>query len=112
MDISNITTEELMKEIETRSEKEKKDGYFNVIGTIGIDAGVDFVETFTKINSYNDLPDISAMRLRARFNSHRYYEFFYFKTNSFEVLKKNLNKDNEQFANWIRETESIKFIDL
>jgi hypothetical protein len=112
MDLTKLSTADILAELEKRSEVTKSDESVLVFGTIGIDAGSNFVEIFKEIKTEKDLDFINQVSLRARFNSHRYYQGFYFKTTEFEKLEKNLNDNNEQFANWIRETNSVKYTKL
>ena len=112
MDISKLSTKEILEELEKRSAtKEVKDNVL-VFGTIGNDAGTNFVEVFKEIKTPNDLDFINQASLRARYNSHRQYKGFYFKTNEFKKLEKSLDEDNESFANWIRENNSVKYTRL
>lgn len=83
-----------------------------VFGTIGIDGGKYFVEVFKEIHKEYDLNFLSSISLRARINAHRNYQGFYFKTNDFVKLKKHFDEDNESFANWVKETESVKYVEL
>ena len=112
MDLTKLSTAEILAELEKRSEVKKNDEAVLVFGTIGIVDGTNFVEMFKKIKTKKDLNNLQQISLRARFNPHRHYQGFYFKTTEFDKLEKNLNDNNEEFANWIRETKSIKFIRL
>ena len=55
---------------------------------------------------------MQGLKLRARFNSHRHYKGFYFKTDCFDTLNEKCTKDNENFSAWIRETKGVKFVEL
>jgi len=116
MDITKLSTEELLEELrkrnETQTETDDDKNTVLVFGTIGIDQGHNFVEIFKKIEKPTDLDFLQQVSLRARFNSHRFYTGFYFKTDKFEELNKNLNDNNEDFADWIRENKKVKFIGL
>jgi hypothetical protein len=118
MNISDFTTDELLDELNKRSgeneieTKEDNSESVLVFGSIGNDAGKYFVEVFEKITSPDDLAFMKPYSIRVRFNSHRRYKGFYFKTDQFDKLKKSLDEDNEKFANWVKETNSIKFIEL
>ena len=103
-----ITIEELLEQVQSISEVEP----VLVFGTIGNDSGTNFIEVFEKIKSPNDLHFLQAIKLRARFNSHRYYQGFYFKTDKFDELKEQLEENNEEFADWVRNCKSIKFMKL
>ena len=106
--MEEITIEELLEQVQSISEVEP----VLVFGTIGNDSGTNFIEVFEKIKSPNDLHFLQAIKLRARFNSHRYYQGFYFKTDRFDELKEQLEENNEEFADWVRNCKSIKFMRL
>jgi len=112
MDLSNLSTEEILTELEKRSTTKEVKNNVLVFGTIGNDAGSHFVEVFKEIKEPNDLDFINQVALRARFNSHRQYQGFYFKTDKFKELEQNLNKDNKSFANWVKENNSVKYTRL
>jgi len=112
MDLTKLTTEELLEELKRRSETKDKNKTVLVFGTIGIDGGSNFVEVFKEIKTEKDLNFLTQVSLRSRFNPHRYYQGFYFKTNEFGELEKNLKKDNEKFADWVRGCSSVKYIRL
>lgn len=112
MDLTKLPTADILAELEKRSGVDKSDEAVLVFGTIGIDGGSNFVELFKKIKTAKDLDFIDQVSLRARFNGHRHYQGFYFKTTEFEQLEKNLKEDNEQFADWIRQAKSVKYTRL
>ena len=37
---------------------------------------------------------------------------FFFKTEDFETLQESLQKDNEKFAQWVLDTESVNYMDV
>ncbi len=78
------------------------------MGLLGNDCGNNYVEGFFKVETEKDLPRMRAMTMRARFNSHRNMRMFYFKTGEFESLHKIFMDDNEDFADWVVESKSIK----
>lgn len=53
--------------------------------------------------------DVFLSKMRARMNSHRFYRFFYFKTNkeNFEQLEKFLERDEKSFIEWLKSTDSV-----
>lgn len=110
MDLSELKTSEILAELEKRSEIKKDESAILAIGTIGLDGRTNFVEVFKEVRTEKDLDFIRNAKLRSRFNTHRFYQIFYFKTTNFKKLEENLNDNNERFANWVREVESIKFI--
>lgn len=112
MDISKMTTEEILAELNKRETVIKTDDAVLVFGSIGNDSGTDFVEVFKKIKTPDDLVFLHNYSLRVRFNSHRDYKGFYFKTTKFEALEKNLNGNNEEFAKWVRQNEHIEYMEL
>lgn len=112
MELRKIPTLELLAELKARQEKPEESNMVLVFGTICSDGGRDFVEMFKEIKTEKDLTFMQGLSLRARFNSHRNYRGFYFKTDVFEKLNKRLNEDNAGFAEWIKETGSVKFIGL
>lgn len=112
MDLTKLSIDAILAELEKRSEVTKSDKSVLVFGTIGIDAGSNFVEMFKEIKTEKDFDFINQVSLRVRFNSHRHYQGFYFKTTEFEKLEKNLNDNNENFANWIIQNNSVKYIKL
>lgn len=114
MNITKISTKTLREELEKRIEQIEKtnDEFVLVFGSIGNDSGTPFVEIFKEIKFESDLDFLQTYSLRTRFNTHRDYKGFYFKTNKFKQLKQSLNANNEQFANWILSTNSIKFCKL
>jgi len=79
-----------------------------VMGMLGNESGNNYVEGFFKVETKKDIPDMTKLRLRARFNSHRDVRMFYFKTDEFESLHKNFMDDNEDFADWVVESKNIK----
>jgi hypothetical protein len=112
MNLTELSTAEILAELEKRSVVVNNKDAVLVFGTIGIDGDSSFIEVFKEIKIAEDLHFITQASLRARLNSHRYYQGFYFKTTDFAKLEKNLNNDNKAFAKWVRETKSIKFIGL
>jgi hypothetical protein len=78
------------------------------VGVLGNDAGTNFVEGFFKVESKEDLPNMFTLGLRARFNLHRNMRIFYFKTDEFKKLHKRFMNGNEDFADWVVDTKSIK----
>jgi hypothetical protein len=78
------------------------------MGVLGNDAGTNFVEGFFKVESKEDLPNMFTLGLRARFNSPRKMKMFYFKTDEFEKLHERFMNGNEDFADWVVGTKSIK----
>jgi hypothetical protein len=111
MDISKLSTNEILEELNKRSVNSSNDQVL-VFGTICVVEGNNFVEMFKEIKTEKDLDCLHRISLRARFNSHRNYLGFYFKTNQFKELKVNLNKDNKAFADWVKSTKNIKYIQL
>jgi len=113
MDLSSLSTEEILTELEKRSVKTKETKETVLIfGTIGNDAGTFFVEVFREIKTPNDLDFLKTVSLRARFNSQRKYQGFYFKSDNFKELESSLDDDNEAFADWIIKNKSVKYTSL
>lgn len=115
IDLSTCPTDIILAELEKRNRSKKTEKTNNidlVFGTIGIDGGTNFVEVFKKIKTEKDLDFLIFLSLRSRFNSHRQYKGFYFKTSDFNKLKKESNENNILFANWIRGNNNIKYISL
>jgi hypothetical protein len=110
MDISKMTTEEILAELNKRDTITETDDIVLVFGSISNDSGTDFVEVFKEIKTPDDLAFLHNYSLRVRFNSHRNYKGFYFKTTEFEALEKNLNDNNEEFAKWVRQNERIEYM--
>ena len=116
MDISEMTTDELMTELNRRTQADVEDITINtekvilVVGTTCIYEKEDIIEMFIKVEKPGDLPDMRGLHLRSRFNSGRCYRLFYFKTNieTFNTLSKNIDKDNHGTTKTILETKSIK----
>lgn len=113
MDINKLSTEELLLELYNRSitVRPRKSDVL-VFGTIGIDGNKNFIELFEKIEIPKDLDFLPIISIRARYNSHRNYQGFYFRTHEFEALKNKLDNNNEQFANWIRKNRLVNFCNL
>ena len=101
--LTKFTTEELLAELNLRTQEEvsSKDEMRLVVGSIGNDCGTLFCEVFNKIETHEDLSFLSTYKIRMRFNTHRNYRLFYFKTDQFEYLLSQLDSDNEQFAIWV-----------
>jgi len=112
MDISRMTTEQILAELQKREEVPTTDDVVLVFGSISNDCGTDFVEVFKKIKTPDDLAFLHNYSLRVRFNSHRDYKGFYFKTTDFKQLEKNLNGNNEEFAKWVRQNDHIHYMEL
>jgi hypothetical protein len=110
MDISKLTTEQILAELKKREEVPNTDNVVLVFGSIGNDRGTDFIEVFKKIKTPDDLSFLHNYSLRMRINSHRDYKCFYFKTTDFEQLEKNLNDNNNEFAKWVRQNEHIHYM--
>jgi len=118
MELSELTTSQLLEEINKRDVKEKESGFVLVFGTMCNDGGNHFVEVFKEIKSEKDLTFYPTACLRARMNGHRSYKAFYFKTDKFEKLKETLNEEgkknnnNNLFVEWINDTDSVKVFDI
>lgn len=110
-DLSKITTEKLLEELEKRKETPKSETIF-IVGTICNERGTNYVGVFKKAASEKDLGFIHTAKLRARFNSHRAYRLFYFHSDKFEELEKSLNEDVKTFGNWVANNKNIKFLGL
>jgi hypothetical protein len=106
MNISAFSKEELQKELANRLES--KDDQNVIIAIGGVDGGRFFTECLIPIKTHNDLPNMDSVRLRARYNAHRQYKLFYFKSDDFDPLKKQFNDNNEEFSKWLQETHSVK----
>lgn len=61
------------------------------------------IETFKLVKCIEDMPNLDAMKLRHRMNSHRLYKCFRMSSTPeyFKVLNKRLNEDPDAFAEWI-----------
>lgn len=112
MDISKMTNEEILAELNKREAVPIVENEVLVFGSIGIDGGTNFVEVFKKIKTPEDLDFLTNYSLRVRMNSQRNYKGFYFKTKEFKALEKNLNENNEKFAKWVRQNDSMKYMQL
>lgn len=112
MDITQMKTEDILAELSRRENVTETDNAVLVFGSIGNDCGTDFVEVFKKIKTPDDLAFLHTYGLRVRMNSHRDYKGFYFKTTDFEKLEKNLNDNNERFAEWVRQNKAIKYMQI
>ncbi|MFA7307624.1 MAG: hypothetical protein WC026_13230 [Hyphomicrobium sp.] len=114
MEISKLSTTEILAELKRRTdlENESESKPTLVFGTICIDGGKHFVEAFKEIKTDKDLSFIRNLELRSRFNSHRNYRGFYFKTDNYKGLEESMKKDNCAFAEFIRSSKSINFIKL
>ncbi len=117
--MKEITVQEATEEelLEALLAKRHKPDFILVFGTMGYDIDrrrgmVPFVEVFRKVEKIDDLEMLVAINLRGRFNTHRHYKGFYFKTDQFEKLEKLLEEDNEAFARWIDSTDSVKFMQV
>lgn len=108
MDLSNISNEDLIKELEERSLKPVGVGSKLVIGTVCDYPEGPMVEWFKETKKPEDLPGPNVY-LRARFNGHRNYRLFYFKTDCFDALDKQLNKNPQAFSEWITNNSMVKF---
>jgi hypothetical protein len=108
-----FTVQELKEELERREleGKKTKDDSVLVFGSIGNDAGINFIEVFKKINSPNDLNFLDNYSFRVRFNSQRKISGFYFRTSEedFVLLSEELSYNNEEFANFILDSKNIKY---
>ena len=111
--LAKLSTEDLMAEIERREGAITPD-HVLAAGIVGIEGGKPFVDVFKVIREEKDCNFVGmAMRLRARYNSHRKYQIFFFKTNDFDKLHTAFESDNEAFANWVYASRgSIKRINL
>jgi len=123
MELSELTTSELLEEINKRDAKEndvkeKESGDVLVLGTMCEEHGNHFVEVFKEIESEKDLDFYSSACMRARINSQRKYKVFYFKTNKFKKLAETLdkeskkNKNSNKFVKWINKTKAVKVFDI
>lgn len=112
MDITQMKTEDILAELSRRENVTETDNAVLVFGSIGNDCGTDFVEVFKKIKTPDDLAFLHTYGLRVRMNSHRDYKGFYFKTTDFDKLEKNLNENNERFAEWVRQNNAIKYMQI
>lgn len=76
------------------------------------------IETFVLVKTSDDIPNLDALKLRHRFNSHRRYKCFsMFSTPEyFEALNKRLNENPDAFGEWIEEVsktnKDFKFVEL
>ena len=93
MNLSDYSKEELLKELDSRSEDVDREeiGASLILGTMCNQNGTDVVEAFRKIESPEDLSFMDSARLRARMNSQRNYRYFYFRGN-FESLNEIVEK--------------------
>lgn len=108
MDLKAIPSEDLITELKLRGAGASPDADTTlVVGTICDYPEGPAVEIFRKVESPTDLPSDNEL-LRARFNSHRKYRMFYFKTYTFDALKDVLDRDWHSFSKWVTECESIK----
>jgi len=112
VELKDISTEALLAEIDKRNSKPSADNKQLVVGTICRDADGDIVEVFKVVESEKDLDFLYSVKLRARFNSHRKYKLFYFKTDDFEELNKSLDEDMKAFCEWLANSGSIKYFGL
>lgn len=106
IELSNYTEEELLKELAKRTKESSETSLIVAIG--GEENGVAFTEHLSKANSSEDMPNLFVWQLKSRYNPHRNYRLFFFRTNEFDKLYENLKKDNLEFSNWLRTTPSIK----
>ena len=112
-DLSSASIEDLRAELERRDTPQKDSGTALVVGTIGSDDGRPFIEVFRRVDSPDDLKQFNTgLAMRARYNSHRNYRGFYFKTDDFERLQSQLKADNSKLAEWVNTTASVKFFSL
>lgn len=113
MKLSEIPKEELLKELQKRANnnEESEGEYSLVIGTICDYPEGPAVEMFNVVEKPEDLPTNNYL-LRARINGQRNYRLFYFKTNQFDKLKENLDRDWREFSRWVIETKSIKMFGI
>lgn len=107
-----MTTEEILEELKKRENVSNTKDEVLVLGSIGNDGGTNFMEAFKKIKTPDDLDFLTTYALRARFNPHRKYKVFYFKTTDFDVLEKTFNNNNEDFANWILQNKHIQYVNI
>lgn len=108
MDLAKIPDEELLEELDKRTRAaDTSDKSILVVGTICDHLDGPSVELFCKAEKPSDLPT-QFDRLRARYNSHRNYRLFYFKTDQFDQLKSQLDNDLRKFSRWVIDCPSIK----
>ena len=112
MDISKMSTEKILAELQKREEISKTEDAVLVFGSTCNDMGKIYVEIFKEIKTPNDFSFLHSYSLRTRMNAHRGYKGFYFKTEDFKSLEKNLNDDHEGFTEWMSQNKSIKYINL
>ncbi len=108
MDLSKISKERLIKELENRSLKPVGAGKNLVVGTLCDYPEGPMVEWFKETKKPEDLPGVNVY-LRARFNGHRDYRLFYFKTDCFDNLNTRLNENPAEFSQWVTDSPMIKF---
>ena len=112
MELKELPTKVLIEELNRRSEtqKEPTSEYTSLVcGVICGDIDGYYIESFKKVESKDDLGFLNSTMLRSRFNSHRNYELFHFKTSSFELLSKQYKEEPKEFAKWVKNNELIKF---
>lgn len=111
MDLSSLSIDDLKAELDRRAKLDevKINEPVLVVGSICTEGHVDYIEVFRKVKSPADMPDINSMSLRARFNTHRNYRLFYFKTDEaeYDKLNENLEFDNSALAEWLLENTTV-----
>ena len=112
MDISKMTTSEILAELNNRKQESENSSDSLVFGSIYNDCGVVVVEVFKKIENQNDLSFLHNYSLRTRVNSHRNYKGFYFKTSNFEMLENLANTNNRKLAEFVLMSNKVQFINL
>ena len=116
MKIEDFSKEQLEAELKKRADSfgENKEEKVLVFGTLCFYPEGPSIEVFKIIEGPQDFAFLSTYSLRARFNSHRQYKFFYFKTDkgSFDHFEKTLNEKHKTFVEFILENKSVKMEDL
>jgi|TARA_R110000787_G_scaffold11722_12_gene38530 hypothetical protein len=113
MDLIQLSTKEIVAELERRTETENKKSDLKLVcGTICQERNKFYLEVFKEIGSEKDLDFLTTTSLRSRFNSQRDYRFFYFKTNEFEILKAKAEENSLSFAKWVNANKAINFLSI
>ncbi len=113
MDVEDLSIEQLEQLlIQRKSERDSKidtDNYFPVIGNFVTDSRGTYIEVFSFIEKREDLSILDHYNLRMRFNTHREFQFFYFKVSkeSFNEIQKLVRGNDLEHAKAIHIIKKI-----
>ena len=82
-----------------------------IFGTMCTTDKIDRVEIFRRITTADDLPNMKPLELRARYNTHRAYRYFYFRASlhTYDILSNKLKENNEYVAELLKKSKTITF---